>query len=190
MNFLGHFYLAGDSSDLIIGNFISDHIKGKQYQSYPEAIAEGIMMHRHIDAYTDTHDSFRKSRKRLWPKYRLYSGVIVDMFYDHFLARNWLSYSALHLEDFADNIYATIESNWDVLPYESKYMFPFMKNGNWLVRYSETEGIHQSLSGMASRTKYVSKMEEAVHELRQYYDLFHEEFKEFIRDIAMEFKKK
>jgi acyl carrier protein phosphodiesterase len=188
MNFLGHFFLAGDSTDLIVGNFIADHIKGKKYESYPDAIAEGILMHRSIDAYTDTHDSFRKSRKRLWPKYRLYSGVIVDMFYDHYLASNWSVYSEQHLEVFARNIYEIIAANWDLLPYESKYMFPFMRNGNWLVRYAETEGIHQSLSGMARRAKYHSKMEEAVHDLRLHYDLFQEEFNEFIADISEKFK--
>lgn len=187
MNFLGHFYLSGTSSELIVGNFIADFVKGKRYKDYPEGIARGIVMHRQIDSYTDTHLSFRASRKRLRPKYRHYAGVIVDMFYDHFLAKNWNQYSDISLDNYASSIYDVIESWWHILPSRSRMLFPYMRRGNWLVGYAQTEGIHRSLQGMARRTKFDSKMDEAVHDLHHHYDGFGGEFSAFITDIAREF---
>ena len=85
MNFLGHFYLSQSNPELVVGNFIADFVKGNKYIDYPDKIAEGIMMHRHIDYYTDHHPKVSKGRKRLFGTYRHYSEVIMDMYYDHFL---------------------------------------------------------------------------------------------------------
>ena len=188
MNFLGHFYLSGASEELIVGNFIADFVKGKRYRDYPEDIARGILMHRENDAYTDTHECFRKSSKRLRPKYRHYSGVIVDMFYDHMLARNWDRYSDTSLEDYAEQIYSIIKSRWSLLPEGSRYMLPYMTRGNWLLRYAQPEGIHQSLTGLDRRTRFNSKMDEAIHDLHEHYELIAEEFSHFFHDISKEFK--
>jgi acyl carrier protein phosphodiesterase len=190
MNFLGHFYLSGDSDSLIVGNFIADFVKGKRYTKYPKEIAEGIIMHRSIDHFTDQHAMFKQSRSRLRPEYGLYSGVIVDMFYDHMLAKNWHEYSDAPLLDYSLNIYSVIEENWNVLPVESQYMFPYMRDYNWLLRYAEIDGIHRSLRGMTQRTKYPSKMDKSIKELGEHFDDFQEEFKEFFEDIREEFRVK
>ena len=187
MNFLGHFYLSQHEPGLIIGNYIADFVKGKKYQEYPEIISEGILMHRHIDHYTDNHRLVRQGRQRLFGKYRHYSGVIIDMYYDHFLANQWSNYSDETLLTFSKNMYATIEENWEVLPEKSRFLFPYMKSGNWLLKYASTEGIGQSLSGMSKRLNNNSNLDQAIHQLHEHYEDFSVEFQEFILDIKKQF---
>ena len=105
MNFLAHLFLSGENDDIIIGNFIADAVKGRYIEKYNEKIRYGIKLHREIDNYTDNHPVFKQSRKRLLHKYHKFSGVIVDMYYDHFLAVNWSDYSDENLEAFVSNAY-------------------------------------------------------------------------------------
>lgn len=187
MNFLGHFYLSQNDPDLIVGNYVADFVKGKKYMDYPPRISEGIMMHREIDQFTDSHQMVRNGRKRLFGKYRHYSGVIIDMYYDHYLASLWENYSNDSLSVFSNRIYHTIEENWQHLPSQSQYMFPYMKSGNWLLRYQTIEGIGQSLTGMSKRLNNNSMLDQAVDELHEFYKEFEVEFKEFIIEIEKRF---
>ena len=189
MNFLGHFYLAGDSEPLLIGNYIGDVVKGKRYLEYPGPIAKGIIMHRHIDTFTDRHPAFRQSRKRLAQQYRLYSGVIVDMFYDHFLAKNWHRYSPQPLHLYADHIYTLLEKHIEILPDKSKGLLWFMKTNNWLLSYAETTGIRRSLKGIANRTRFHSGMETAVKNLHKHYKRYESEFTYFFDEAINHFGK-
>lgn len=180
MNFLAHIYLSGENDKLMIGNFIGDFVKGRNLsEQFEPEIVQGIEIHRAIDAFTDTHPIVSLSKKRLWPKYRHYAAVIVDVYYDHFLAKNWSEYHALSLPDFAQKTYQTLQTNFDLLPDRVQQMLPYMVRGNWLVGYSYVEGIHRALTGMSQRTTYVSRMDEAVNDLREHYDLFEKEFREF-----------
>src|SRR5690606_4476409 len=136
MNFLAHIYLSGTDKDVIIGNFIGDEVKGKSYTEYPVAIQKGLLLHREIDTFTDAQPIVRQSTKRLHYKYSHYSGVIVDILYDHFLAKNWNMYSDVSLEKFADDFYHLLEKNKAVLPPATLKMIPYMIQGNWLVSYA------------------------------------------------------
>lgn len=185
MNFLAHAYLSGDDKKILVGNVIADFIKGRQALSQLEAqVARGVEFHRAIDEYTDNHPVVHKSKNRLRPKYRHYSGVIVDVFYDHFLAANWKDFHAEPLGVFARQTYKTLQTFSDVLPAAFKQMFPYMIKGNWLVSYAHVSGIHQALSGMASRTPYESKMDEASLDLREHYQEFNNEFVSFFSDLT------
>lgn len=188
MNFLGHFYLAGSSESLLVGNYVADMVKGKRYLDYPEPIAKGIIMHRAIDTFTDKHLVFRQSKKRLVGQYKLYSGVIVDMFYDHFLAKNWNSYSDIPLNIYADNVYSILEKHTEVFPDKGKYLFRYMKTNNWLVNYAKTAGIQRSLTGMARRTRFPSGMETAVKNLHKHYERYEFEFMYFFKDAINHFQ--
>jgi acyl carrier protein phosphodiesterase len=184
MNFLAHAYLSGDRPEILVGNFIADFVKGKQaLKAFDHEIAKGIELHRLIDAFTDDHVIVNESKKRLRPKYRHYAAVIVDVFYDHFLAIGWPSYHDQSLAEFADHVYRTIESFHHVTPEGIKHMLPYMMGGNWLVNYKKIEGIHQALTGMSRRTPYESKMDESVHDLREHYELFKAEFEEFFPQL-------
>lgn len=184
MNFLAHAYLSGSDNKILVGNFIGDFIKGRQALGELEArIAQGVELHRAIDDFTDNHPVVHKSKNRLRPKYRHYAGVIVDVFYDHFLAANFQTFGGQRLSDFAATTYKTIQSFSDILPVRFKRMLPYMLRGNWLVSYSQIAGIHQALSGMASRTPYLSRMEEASADLAKHYDDFFKEFQTFFPDL-------
>jgi acyl carrier protein phosphodiesterase len=168
----------------MIGNFIGDFVKGRSaIDQFHPSIIKGIELHRSIDEFTDSHAVVTESKNRLRPKYRHYSGVIVDIFYDHFLAKQWDSYHPELLPDFADKAYSIIQSHDEILPEQVKFMMPYMIKGNWLVNYSKVEGIERALSGMARRTRFESKMEQSTADLVEHYDLFAQEFSTFFPSL-------
>ncbi|WP_298238000.1 acyl carrier protein phosphodiesterase [uncultured Algibacter sp.] len=188
MNFLAHIYLSGENDLVTIGNFIADGIKGKDYKNYPIDIQTGILLHRNIDTYTDAHKTVRMSTKRLHEKYGHYSGVIVDILYDHFLAKNWNIYCDEPLDDYVQKFYNSLEENYDILPLRIQKMMPFMVTDNWLLSYASIDGITRVLEGMNRRTKHRSGMNEAVNELEEFYSAFEKEFTHFFEEL-IEFSK-
>jgi len=184
MNFLAHLYLSGGDPKIMVGNFLGDFVRGRNLlERYDKNIALGIELHRVIDAFTDNHELVHASKRRLRDKYRHYSGVIVDIFYDHFLAKNWNDYHEEPLPDFAENAYAIIKQHTTILPEDAHYMLPYMIKGNWLVNYAKIEGIEHALSGMARRTKFDSKMDQSVVDLREHYVDFKSEFEKFFPEL-------
>ncbi len=185
MNFLAHIYLSGDQPQVMIGNFIGDFVKGRNLaEQFSESIAKGIELHRAIDAYTDQHAVVRESKMRLRPKYRHYAAVIVDVFYDHFLSRYWSNYHPMPILDFSQQTYQHLLNNLHILPAGVQYMLPHMMRDNWLVNYGKLDGIGRALSGMASRSRYDSKMNEAVLDLQEHYPSFKDEFERFFPDLT------
>lgn len=185
MNFLAHIYLSGDNDLIKIGNFMADGIRGKHFESYPLEIQKGIILHRAIDTFTDAHPIFRQSTKRLHEKYHHYAGVIVDVFYDHFLAKNWNTYSDEKLDDFVARFYQSLHDNHINLSERTKGMMPYMIEHNWLVSYQTVEGINRILTQMDQRTKNESKMRFATNELSEFYLQFEEEFTNFFQELIL-----
>ena len=183
MNFLAHLYLSENNTNIMIGNFIADSIKGSKYSTYPSEIQKGILLHRQIDTMTDAHPAFRNSTKRLHKNYGHYSGIIVDIFYDHFLAKNWAEYSDVPLADYIQEFYKILRNNFNVLPANIQKMAPLMMDSNWLLSYANLEGIDRVLGGMNRRTKNRSGMDKAGHELKTYYTLFEADFKVVMKDL-------
>ncbi len=183
MNLLAHFYLSGPDEGIRFGNFIGDFVKGRQFEQFPAAVATGIRLHRQIDQYTDTHAVVTASKRRLQPRYRHYAGVIVDIYYDHFLSANWLQYHHVPLADFSQQCYATISQQQHLLPERAARMFPYMQKGNWLYHYQFVEGIGQALAGMSRRSTFESGIEHATEELQAHYDQFASEFHAFFPQL-------
>jgi acyl carrier protein phosphodiesterase len=183
MNYLAHIFLSNGQPNIMIGNFIADSIKGSKYSTYPSEIQKGILLHRQIDTMTDAHPAFRNSTKRLHKNYGHYSGIIVDIFYDHFLAKNWAEYSDVPLADYIQEFYKILRNNFDVLPANIQKMAPLMMDSNWLLSYANLEGIDRVLGGMNRRTKNKSGMDKAGHELKTYYTLFEADFKVVMKDL-------
>lgn len=188
MNFLAHIFLSNDDELLTVGNFIGDFVKGAQVNDYDDPVKTGILLHREIDHFTDTHEVVKLSKERLRPGYRHYSPVIVDVFYDHFLAKNWDRYSSKKLEQFTIDFYQMLEGHKGTLPDPARHMFTYMKRDNWLFNYRQTEGIHRALSGMSRRTSFESRMEHAVKDLKKNYDQFEAEFLTFFPDLQQRCK--
>ncbi|AWG22417.1 ACP phosphodiesterase [Flavobacterium faecale] len=183
MNFLAHIYLSGDNDLIKIGNFMADGIRGKDFEKYPEQMQKGILLHRAIDTFTDAHPIFRQSTKRLHSRYHHYSGVIVDVLYDHFLAKNWNTYSQEDLATYITNFYNSLEDNKPDLSDRTLGMMPYMIPQNWLLSYQTVEGIAEILRQMDSRTKNKSKMTFATEELVAHYGEFENEFTLFFEDL-------
>lgn len=183
MNFLSHLFLSGDSEGLIIGNFIADSVKGSDYKKYGPEIQQGILLHRQIDTYTDSHPVVELSKERLRPNYRKYASVIVDVYYDHYLALNWNNYSPEKLDEYTQRIYAIIEKNRELLPLKSAQFAKYMVRYNILEAYAQLDGIKRVMQGMAQRAKFESNMENSVQDLKEHYHLFENEFREFFPDL-------
>src|SRR5258707_1978434 len=184
MNFLAHLFLSGENPEIRVGNFIGDFVKGKNFEErFGKEISKGIVLHREIDWYTDRHPMVKISKVRLRPKYNHYSGVITDVYFDHFLAKNFDKYSKKFLPDFADECYSIIQQRDSILPDEVKYMMPYMIKGNWLVNYAKIDGIHGALSGMARSTRFESKMEEGSEDFKNHYTEFEKEFFAFFPEL-------
>jgi acyl carrier protein phosphodiesterase len=185
MNFLAHIYLSGNNDLIKIGNFMADGIRGNDYLSFPDDVKKGILLHRQIDTFTDSHLVYRKSKHRLHEKYGHYSGVIMDILYDHFLAKNWKNYSEEKLEDFVAKFYKSLESNTEILTEKTKSMMPYMIDQNWLTSYTTIAGIEKILFQMDYRTKHRANMQEAVVELQEFYFEFEQEFTLFFEELRI-----
>ncbi len=183
MNFLAHIYLSEGNEAVTIGNFIADGIKGKNYKKYPPQIQRGILLHRSIDSFTDQHPIVRKSTARLHKNYGHYSGVIVDILYDHFLAKNWKNYHEQPLDEYIQDFYKLLRTEFDILPSRIQQMMPYMISDNWLLSYATIQGISKILVQMNRRTNNISKMNFAVIELEQFYKEFEDEFTSFFIEL-------
>jgi len=183
MNFLAHIYLSGDNDLIKIGNFMADGIRGKHFENFPADVQKGIVLHRAIDSYTDAHPVFRQSTKKLHTRYHHYAGVIVDVFYDHFLAKNWTTYSSENLEEYIQRFYQSLDANKAILTERTIGLMPYMIKSNWLLSYQTVDGIDRILTQMDHRTKNESKMRFSSEELQAFYREFEKEFTEFFEDL-------
>ena len=190
MNFLAHIYLSGEDDFVKIGNFMADSIRGSQYLDYPNSLQKGILLHRHIDSFTDSHPIYRKSKHRLHEKYGHYSGVIMDIAYDHFLAKNWSKYSNEKLEDYAADFYKLMQDNYEILTERTKGMLPYMIGRNWLVSYATIAGLEMILFQMDYRTKHRAHMQEAIVEIQNFYTEFESEFFQFFEELVLSCQQK
>ncbi|MCG8858737.1 DUF479 domain-containing protein [Tenacibaculum finnmarkense] len=167
----------------MIGNFIADHIKGNKITHFNPQIQNGILLHRQIDTYTDAHKIVRKSKRRLHERYRHYDGVIIDIFFDHFLAKNWAIYSEIPLDIYVNSVYQLLEENKQILPEKTQKLLPNMIQYNWLYNYQFTNGIQEVLNGINKRTQGKSQMNMASEDLENHYRLFEEDFTLFFEDL-------
>jgi acyl carrier protein phosphodiesterase len=183
MNFLAHIYLSGNDEQLMIGNFIADFVKGQKKNNYPDSIRKGIELHRAIDDFTDHHEITSLSKKRLYANHHKYAGVVVDLFYDHFLAKNFSEYSITPLSQYALQTYNKLESNREILPEGVLMFLPYMIEKNWLLNYATIEGIGRTLSGLGRRVSFQNNMHEATVDLKMNYSDFENEFRLFFPQL-------
>jgi acyl carrier protein phosphodiesterase len=183
MNLLAHLYLSGKKEQIITGNFIGDYVKGDQYKNYPNEVMEGIMLHRNIDSFTDRHDIVKHSRSYLSTYYQKYAGVVVDIFYDHFLSKDWDQFSQDSLYTFINRIYRILDKYHFMLPEKVLQFFPEMKHQRWLENYGTLEGISEVLERIVKRARLPEKIKHATQHLHEHYDVFHKDFYAFFPRI-------
>jgi len=179
VNYLAHIYLSGDSEEIKLGNFIADFVKGNRHKEFPEQVAYGILLHRRIDSFTDQHADVGECIKLLRPAYGKYSGIVTDVFFDHFLASNWSDYSVYSLRSFAKNAHAIFLSNFFMLPLQVKQFLPFLIQHKRLESYAKRENLFHVLEIMSRWTSLPSNSDWAMQILNQEYHQFEALFRSF-----------
>jgi acyl carrier protein phosphodiesterase len=183
LNYLAHIYLSGANEEILVGNFIGDYVKGFELSKYSETMRKGIMLHRHIDSFTDTNLIVKRSKSRLVEKYRKYAGIIIDIFYDHFLVNAWPAYSNQPIGDFVHNVHEVLCKHLDMLPEGVRLFLPSFIKFNWIQKYSTIEGIEDVLHRMSSRTTLPEETDYAIRVLRDDYEKFESEFSAFFPSL-------
>ena len=170
MNYLAHAYLSFKQPDILVGNMISDYIKGKKQFDYPLSIQKGIRLHRDIDQFTDTHSATQQLKSFFRPQYRLYSGAFADVVYDHFLANDKMEFNSEgELKQFSDTTYQILETKTDFFPEPFQKMFPYMKEYDWLCNYRYKWAIEKSFNGLVRRAAYLTESEIAFEIFNEHY---------------------
>ncbi|MDP9191140.1 MAG: ACP phosphodiesterase [Acidobacteriota bacterium] len=165
MNHLAHLFLAGDSAESLIGNLSGDFVKGSLGERFSPGIREGIAQHRRIDAFTDSHPSVAAFRRVLTPEYGHYARVIADMFFDHFLACRFEEYSGESLDLFLERTFATIDPHAHALPGLLRFVYPRIRDEQWLQSYRDVEGIRFALMNISRRFSRTPHLESAARHL-------------------------
>jgi len=182
MNYLGHLYLSGDSDKVLVGNFIGDYVKGNRYLQFDETIAKGIILHRHIDSFTDQHSKHREAKSYFREDFGHYSGIVIDFLYDHFLASNWDRYSSMSLKWFSKRVHAVLLSNFTQLPLRVQGFLPFLIQNKRLESYATVDGIIQSMQIMGRYSSLPARSDIARTILLENYDALRENFYRFMED--------
>jgi len=188
MNFLAHVFLSSHDFDLALGNLIADQIKGKAYLNLPSKIQEGVLLHRKMDYYTDRHPAFKQCVKKLFHSHRHYSNVLVDMFFDHFLAKNWNQYHPQKLTEFTTQFYAFLSKNQSMVPEPCSRFLGYLIQYNWFEAYATLDGLEQILAQMEKRTQFESNLAWGRVALENDYTFFESHFTAFLADITQHFK--
>ena len=187
MNYLVHFLLAGDDDELRLGNLLGDFVKGRverfEYHGLTERLRTGIQMHRAIDAFSDRHPAVRHSKALLVPGYGRLSGVIVDVFYDHVLARRWADHHPRPLPEYTQEVYRTLRGNLHRMPSAVHPLITAMSRGDWLRGYASQRGIERALQGMARRRPVAAGIGTAGRLLSDHFESFSADFDEFLPDL-------
>jgi acyl carrier protein phosphodiesterase len=183
MNFLAHLFLSGKNEEVMVGNLLEDFVIGRiehpRNVVYNQTLKNGILLHRLIDTFTDTNHVVSDCKVVLYEKYHKYAAVLIDIFFDHYLAIHWQDYSNEPFDEFRQRVYASFQNHWSILPEKMKPMIESMIKHDWLNNYCEFWGIERALIGISRRTKYESNMEKATEDLMTNYQFFDEKFSIF-----------
>jgi len=185
MNYLAHIFLSCQDENLLIGNFIADSIRNKEVVTYSEEIQKGILLHRKIDSYTDSHPVVKRSTRRLHPNHGKYAPVVIDILFDYILSHNWNRYSTEPLTQFSKRMYWILEQRKKDLPAKLQQRVPAMIKHDWLMNYGKEEGLRYVFERMEERAKFPNNFGKAVDDLLKDYDLFEQEFNQFFPEVIL-----
>ena len=185
MNFLAHLYLSPNTPDALLGSLLGDFVKGPvERAGYGHEIATAIRLHRAIDVFTDSHPGVAAAKARVSPARRRYAGILLDVFFDHFLARDWESLHHEPLEAFATRVYADLQGSRQPVPEAFARMLPFLVSQDWLTSYRALAGIDAALRRMSRRLTHGAPLADAVVELDRNYASFETAFREFFPEAV------
>jgi acyl carrier protein phosphodiesterase len=184
VNYLAHSYLSFGKNEVIIGNFIADSMHGNNFSGLPAGVVKGIMLHRKIDSYTDSHPVYLSSKHRFRKEFDKYSGVLMDIMYDHFLAKNFDLYSSVPLQEYVTGIYKVLRDNFEFLPENAKRFYGYMTERNIFYHYSSLEGIETVLTHLSHRIRHRYELQLAMPTLKREYEEIEAEFSVFFDELS------
>jgi acyl carrier protein phosphodiesterase len=183
MNHLAHLFLAAPTAESLIGNLAGDFVKGPLGDRFTPAVRAGIMQHRLIDAFTDSHPAAAAFR-RVLSEHGHYARVIADMFYDHFLAREFERYAPEPLEAFVARTFALLDPHADALPGLLRFVYPRMRDEGWLLSYREIDGIRIALANLSRRFSRRVELASATRHLVDSRAELQDRFDEFFPQVV------
>lgn len=187
MNYLAHLYLAEDSDESILGNLLGDFVKGRLGDQYSPGIIKGIKTHRKVDAYTDKHPKFLECKLLLHPQRRRFAGIIVDLGFDHFLAKNWSQYSKIELSEFTSRVYDILLKHEKDLPEKLRQRIPYMIGDDWLGSYKNIDTIELALNAISrrlgNRFERARIIKGGIDDIKANYDELEHNFSEFFPEL-------
>lgn len=184
MNFLAHLRLGPEEPQQALGGLLGDFVKGPVASiALPESVRQGIWLHRSIDAFTDRHPLVARSKARVTDERRRYAGIMVDMFYDHLLARHWDRFAEQSLTDFTARMYEAVLDQQALMPERARMVLVRMAEEDWLGSYAQLANLHQALDNMARRLRPGNPLPGAVDELERDYQGFEADFLQFMPEV-------
>jgi len=186
MNYLAHLHLGGQRPDQLLGSLYGDFVKGRLQGQFAPEIEEAIQLHRSIDVFTDRHPLVDVALSRFSLTRRRYAGIVLDVFFDHCLARDWALYADRPLALFTSDVYRVLSSERQ-LPERLAKIAPHMVANDWLGSYQEFEVLEQVLRGISRRLTRPEELAAAMQELRRLYEPLSEDFRLFypqLQDFA------
>jgi len=183
VNYLAHAYLSGNNKELLVGNFIADHLRGNDFKNYTEGIINGIRLHRKIDSFTDAHPLFKTSKRVFYKGFEKYSGILVDIFFDHFLARQFSNFHHQSLDDFSNNVYRVYLENIKLMPESSTRFLNYVLRNNIYQNYASLKGIETVLTHLSHRIGHQVALNESLELFLDSEELLEYNFFEFIIDL-------
>ena len=184
MNFLAHAFLARDDVDLMVGSLMGDFVKGPLDGQHAPSITRGLILHRRVDTYTDSHVLVVRSRSRISSERRRYAGILIDLFYDHYLARYWSDYSTTPLNEFTATVYTSLLERLQLLPERLQRIAPHMAQTDWLGSYRSKEAVGEALHRIGTRFKRGNPLLGSIDELIGNYAELEEDFRAFFPDVV------
>jgi acyl carrier protein phosphodiesterase len=184
LNYLAHLYLADPAVESLIGNLLGDFVKGRPGEHFSDEIVAGILFHRKIDAFADAHPIMRTSRGRIGPQMSRFSGIIIDVCYDHFLARHWSRYSSQKLTVFVQYAYDVLQKNHLILPERLQRILPYMISEDWLGSYIEIKSVGVTLDRITRRLTRGEQFKGAIVEVENNYADLESDFLNFFPDLV------
>ena len=181
MNFLAHLHVADPTPESRLGNLLGDFVRGlPDDDRFSDEIWHAIKMHRHVDAFTDADPAWKRSRDRLSKPLRRFGGIVIDVFYDHFLIRNWANYEPnLSVELFVDECHCDLESVSHLAPAEARNIFKRMESEGWLLSYESAAGIEHALDRISRRSKVLKPVRESFPDFEKHFEGLESDFLEF-----------
>jgi len=184
MNYLAHAYCSFRDPPVVVGNMISDFIKGKKQFEFPEAIQKGIRLHRLIDSYTDAHPAVKEAKTVFRPVYRLYSGAFVDVSFDYFIANDpEIFKEESDLKAFSGFVYDCMDTWTAWLPEATRLYFFRMKEQDWLFNYRLIWGMEKSFGGVVYRSAYLNDAAPALQIFKENLDFLKSCYQQFMPDL-------